>query len=290
MELAKGNWRNAFHLFNNTLEDANQINSTEESFVSRSYLSKLAFLQGNFQTSIEELTTIYKEAQQLQDVRALAQFGLWLADWSLQLGSNSDAEEYLEAVSETIESYNNKEYRATYRFLMGQSKNSLTGSMLNDGEMVADHAHRAIYIHELIHQARAALQAGSKDISAHLSALEAIDYKLYQYEYIEYLELLAVQQYYSKDWSALAETLREADLLLRKMGDYWRSFQLDRLRAQLAIAEQKDAEKYHSKVRQKLKNLAENLPPERLSGFLEKQDYYQLDDSLQEFAIGTKAL
>ncbi len=282
LELAKGNWRNAYHLFNNTLTDANQLNSSEESLVSHSYLTKLAFLQGNFQSSITELTALYNEAEKLQDVRAIAQLGLWLADWSLQMGDVAEAEVRLRKISEIVTKYGNKEYKATYQFLMSQSKNSVASTMLSMTELVTDHAHQVIHIRQLIQQARDELRAGNKDINRYLSLISEVDFGLYQYEYIEYLELLAVQQFYSKDWSGLTSTLRKSDILLRKMGDYWRSFQFDRLRAQLAIAEQQDAEKYHDKVRQKLKGLTENLPAEMFSNFLEKQNYFNLNDSLQE--------
>ena len=283
LELAKGNWRNAYHLFNNSLEDANNLNSTEEIFVSRSYLTKLAFLQGNFQSSISELTAVYEEAVQIQDVRAMAQFELWLTDWSLQLGDTQKAEKYLAKNQDTLSTYNNKEYAATHQFLNSKiSTSKLTSATLQLDETISDRGHRAIYIGQLLYQAREAFRSGDKDISQYLSLLKSLDFSLFQYEYIEYLELRAVQHYYLQEWSELSATLREADLLLRKMGDFWRSFQFDRLRAQLALAEQEDAEKYHAKVRQKLKNLTNNLPKEKLKAFINKQNYFQLNDSLQE--------
>jgi serine/threonine protein kinase/Tfp pilus assembly protein PilF len=282
LELAKGNWRNAYHLFNNTLADANELNSMEESLVSRSYLTKLAFLQGNFQSSITALMVVYEEAVKLQDVRAMAQFGLWLADWSLQLGDVNEAEKYLNKISKIVSKSGNKEYNATYLFLIGQSKKSVLTPILKSKESVTDHAHQVVFIRQILQQAREALRAGNQDIGHYLALLAELDFGLYQYQYIEYLELLAVQQYYLKTWTKLTRTLREADLLLRKMGDYWRSFQFDRLRAQLAIAEQKNAEKYHDKVRQKLKRLSENLPAEMFTKFLEKQMYFQIDDALKE--------
>ncbi|MDC9511619.1 tetratricopeptide repeat protein, partial [Pseudoalteromonas sp. Angola-4] len=51
IELSKGNWRNAFHLFNNTLKDASALNSVEETIVAKSYLAQLGFLQGGFKQS-----------------------------------------------------------------------------------------------------------------------------------------------------------------------------------------------------------------------------------------------
>ncbi|MBA6390258.1 tetratricopeptide repeat protein [Colwellia sp. BRX10-3] len=282
LELAKGNWRNAYHLFNNTLADANELSSSEESLVSHSYLTKLAFLQGNFQSSIIELIALYSEAEKLHDVRATAQLGLWLADWSLQLGDIKQAEQHLAKISKIVSTYGNKEYKTTYHFLISQDQNNVTSTSFGAKDVVTDHAHQTIYIRQLIKQARELLRAGNKDISANLTLLAEIDFGLYQYQYIEYLELLAVQQYYSQAWTDLKSTLREADLLLRKMGDYWRSFQFDRLRAQLAIADKQDPEKYHDTVRKKLKNLMTNLPTEMSSNFLKKQDYFQLNDSLQE--------
>ncbi|SEK71663.1 Serine/threonine protein kinase [Colwellia chukchiensis] len=283
LELAKGNWRNAYHLFNNTLTDAKQLNSAEELLVSHSYLTKLAFLQGNFQASITELKALYAEAEKLHDVRVIAQLGLWLADWFLQLGDDKSATEHLNHIAVLVGKYGNKEYKTTLQFLRSQSRNNVTNSNFDSEKLVNDHAHQVIYIRQLILQARNALRAGAQDISHYLLPLSVIDFGLYQYQNIEYLELLAVQQYYTKDWTALSQTLREAELLLRKMGDYWRSFQFDRLRAQLAIVQQQDPKKYHDKVHSKLQNLARNLPAELLVSFLAKQNYYQLNDSLQEF-------
>lgn len=282
LELAKGSWRNAYHLLNNTLTDAMQLSSTEESLVSKSYLTKLAFLQGNFQSSLVELLTLFDEAEKLHDVRAVAQLGLWLADWSLQLGAIKQANGYLAKIKDVVTNFGNKELKVTYQFLANQHKNSVTRTLVETEDMESDHAGRAIYIRQLIYQAREALKSGKQDIGSYLAPLKTMDFGLYQYEYIEYIELLAVQQYYAKAWGSLKVTLRDADLLLRKMGDYWRSFQFDRLRAQLAIAENQAPDKYHEKVRKKLTDLMKNLPIEMSSDFLEEQNYFQLKDSLQE--------
>ena len=68
------------------------------------------------------------------------------------------------------------------------------------------------------------------------------------------------------------------------MGDYWRSFQFDRLRAQLAIVNQQDPTKYYKKVTKKLMHLKANLPPEFSGKFIETQDYFELNDSLMELS------
>jgi serine/threonine protein kinase/uncharacterized protein HemY len=286
MELAKGNWRNAYHLFNNTLTDANKLNITEESIVSSSYLTKLSFLQGNFYTSIEELTTTYKAVIKVNDVRAIAEFGLWLADWSLQLGDTKQVNKYLANINDMVSTHGNKEHIAKFQFLKSHTKNSvLPSSALNKKNSVLDHAHQSIYIRQLMYEAREELRQGNKDISAYLTPLKDTNFSLYQYEYIEYLELLAIQQYFSGTWIELKNTLREADILLRKMGDYWRSFQFDRLRAQLAIVNKQDPSKYYKKVTKKLMVLKANLPPEFSSDkFIETQDYFQLNDSLMELS------
>ncbi len=143
---------------------------------------------------------------------------------------------------------------------------------------------KSIYIRQLIYQARQSLHQGNKDISVYLTPLANVDFSLQQYQYIEYLELLAVQQYFSGAWLDLKATLRSADILLRKMGDYWRSFQFDRLRAQLAIVNQQDPTKYYKKVTKKLMHLKVNLPPEFSGKFIETQDYFELNDSLMELS------
>ncbi|MBA6335805.1 protein kinase [Colwellia sp. BRX8-7] len=285
MELAKGNWRNAYHLFNNTLTDAEKLNITEESIVSRSYLTKLAFLQGNFYASIEELTLTYQTAVKANDVRAMAEFGLWLADWSLQLGDQEQAAKHLANINDIVSRHGNKEHMSKFQFLKSQTVGNLfTAVIENKNNRVLDHAHQSIYIRQLIYQAKQSLHQGNKDISAYLTPLANVDFSLQQYQYIEYLELLAVQQYFAGAWLDLKATLRSADILLRKMGDYWRSFQFDRLRAQLAIVNQQDPTKYYKKVTKKLMHLKANLPPEFSGKFIETQDYFELNDSLMELS------
>ncbi|GAA6204248.1 protein kinase [Thalassotalea sp. SU-HH00458] len=285
LELAKGNWRNAYHLFNNALKDAEQLNSIEESLVSRSYLSLLSFIQGNFQSSIDELLVVYKQAQNIQDVRAMAEFGLWLADWSIQIGDSEKAEHYLDTINEVIEEYGNKEYKSKFKYLRQQSvRMQLPIATANDFQSDSeDIAHQTLLIRQAMNEARFVLKQGKRNIAPYLAAISDIDFSLNQYLYIEYLELLAVQQYFNADWSALKVTLRNAELLLRKMGGYWRSFQFDRLRAQLAIATQQSPDKYHALVIKKLSDLSANLPTEKQKNFLNQLNYFDLQDVLQEY-------
>ncbi|WP_372859361.1 protein kinase [Pseudoalteromonas sp.] len=283
IELAKGNWRNAYHLFNNTLADAQQLNSSDEALVSRSYLTKLAFLQGNFNQSVTQLKGIFDEAQKINNVRATAEFGLWLADWSLQLGDTAQAAKHLATITQSVMNNGNQEHQAILAFLNGQIEHKLpVATALNNELLTVDHGHKSVYIRQLIYAARETLRQGGRDITALLAKLAKVDFSLHQYEYIEYLELVAVQQYFLGSWQQLAETLRETDLLLRKMGGYWRSFQFDRLRAQLALANKQDPAKYHQKVANKLRHLQSNLPPALTESFIENQHYFALDDGLQD--------
>ncbi|WP_448548753.1 protein kinase domain-containing protein [Thalassotalea fusca] len=281
MELAKGNWRNAFHLFNNTLNDAEKLGSIEESIVSKSYLAKLGFLQGNFKQSIADLILVYEKAQSIQDVRAMAEFGLWLADWSIQIGDKQQAQRFLHDINDVLTEYSNQEYKTRFNYLKQAIENNY--QTLTDNNQKTDIAHDALLISQLIRQSRAALQSDERDISSYLGLLEQVDFTLHQYLYVEYLELKGIQHFLASDWQNLQQTLRQAELLMRKMGGYWRGFQFDRLRAQLAIANQQPSDKYQTMIIQKVSGLVDNLPQEKRSLFLKEQNYYPLNDAITEY-------
>ena len=285
IELSKGNWRNAFHLFNNTLKDASALNSVEETIVAKSYLAKLGFLQGGFKQSFSELESVYQQAEALNDVRAIAEFGLWLADWSMQLGLKEHAISYLEKVELAVANNGNVEYHNKHAFLSRYINDQLHLNNLQSQALVApDFAHQSVYIRELIYAAREHLRTGKKDISAYLAKLKAADYELQKYQYIDYLELLAIQQFLNKQWQALQATLREAELLQRNMGGYWRSFQFDRLHAQLALANEADSSAYTAKVDKKVADLLNNLPKNAEHTFLSTLSYFELNDGFGELS------
>jgi len=283
IELAQGNWRNAYHLFNNTLADAKQLNSTFEQWVSRSYLSKLTFLQGNFANSITELSAIYEQAKSLQDIRAMSEFGLWLVDWSYQLGDITGAASTIASLKQDIADKGNREYVSRLAFYSELITSEMITQQQMSEPMSKDHSQGAIYIAKLIYAAREALRQ-QQDISAHLAALGNVDFTLYQYAYLEYLELLAVQQFMQQQWPDFQATLKQADILLRKMGGYWRSFQFDRLRVQFAYHNEQAPSSLKAKLNSELNTLLANLPKDRKAEFLNYQSYFQLDDSLQDLA------
>ena len=281
LELAKGNWRNAFHIFQNSKRDAQALNSTEERFVATSYLARLSFLQGNFAASLETLRGVYTEAKQNRDLRAMSEFGLWIADWSLQIGDVTSAQAMLEEIRPIIDKSGSQDAKSFLSYLtasgLGQFEWTVASQLQEQ-----DFGHSYIEIRRDIALAKHKLQRGGQDIRAELMRLANLDYDLFQFERLEVLELQAVQAYFAKDWSGLKHHLRQAELLMRKMGDPWRSFQFDRLRAQLAKHSGQNSQVYLDKAKAKLQTLLNNLPLEQSTSFIQRQTYFSLDDGIQD--------
>ncbi len=280
IELAQGNWRNAFQLFNIALSDAQQLNGQVEQWVSKSYLARLAFLQGNFSSSINSLEDVYNQAKEFEDIRALAEFGVWLVDWSLQLGNKTAASQFLTHLKQDVASKGNREYQsklAVYEDL----HNGCNVTDFKNIQLVKGYSQNGLYMRQLIFCARETLRE-NKSIAGYLQQLATLKFELYQYQYVDYLELLAIDQARSQNWQALLATLNKADRLLRTMGGYWRGFQFDRLRIYYAQNHETDVSNHIFKLKSDLKKLLVNLPPNSQAEFVAYHNYFQFDELLPE--------
>ena len=285
LELAKANWKNAYHLYNKTLEDAQELKSKEFELIAKGYLTKLTFLQGNFANSINELANVYEESQSLKDKRAIVEFGDWLIQWYVEIGDKQAAAKTLSEIRPYLKSYSSDVKTAIYQLLeaMVQDRDPLVDvsqlSKLQDNKAEHD-----LYIRLLIESARFHLREGSKDISAQLRQLRQIDFELFQYHHLSVLELRAAQAFIDKDLNELKKTMREAELLMRRSGQYWRAFHFDRLRAQLAKIEGKPDTIFQQRLAKKVRRLLSNLPAEERTAFLVQQDYLGIQDGFRELS------
>lgn len=285
LELAKANWKNAYHLFNKTLEDAQQLKSKEFELIAKGYLTKLTFLQGNFSNSINELSNVYQESQSLQDKRAIVEFGGWLAQWYVEIGDMSTAKAILDEIKPFTSSYYTGVKYKNFQLLTALADKENPIESLDS--LVLTNPNKAeydLFIRLLIESARYELRSGSTDISGHLSRLSEVDFSLFQYHYLNVLELRAVQAFLNQDLPQLKQTLREAELTMRRSGQYWRAFHFDRLRIQVASKENKSAEVFKQRLVKKVKALLGNLPAEEQSTFLIQQDYIGIQDGFRDLS------
>lgn len=296
MELVKGNWSNAYRIFNSTLTDASQINSLEESIVAKAYLSQLAFLQGNFNASIAELSEIHAQLQQKDDKRGISHFGLYLVDWHLQVGNTEAAKQMLDNISELIKRSGSQAFKSRLQYLklkleleqrfsepsmvsvearsfMLQETNKVIDEL--DLDAATDRPHRKLYIQTMLDKVAYQLRfpddlspTDLEKISAIVNTLQSIDFKLFHFEQLQLYTLVAKLQWLKNDWLALKETLRTAEMSLRKSGDYWLSVKLDALRIVLAKHENRQVSGYQLKFDQKLTSLTKNLTEEQRKPFI----------------------
>jgi len=137
----------------------------------------------------------------------------------------------------------------------------------------------------LLDQARRSLKYNIEAFPELAKRIRLYDMALHQYEYIHLLELEGAYFYINNEWEQLEQSLNQADQLMRRIGDYWRSFQLNRLRALLVEHSGNSPTLYRQRAQQQLNHLLKQLPEDSRSVFIEQQDIVAFDDGLMELSV-----
>lgn len=284
MELAMGNWRNAYFIFEKALEDSKQLGLLEEALVAEVYLAKLSFLQGNFEQSIPKLESLYSQLQERNDVRGVVEFGLWLADWHSITGNISAFNQQLETIRSLVEDKGSIEQQFYYQTLSLRTEEQPKPDSELLAQLELSNIPEATQLRFLLDQARYSLE-NEQDFPKLSQQIRNYNLSLHQYEYLYLLELEAAYALMQNDWVQLEERLNEADLVIRKMGNYWRSFQLNRLRAILADNTGQTSHIYRQRAQQQLNHLVKQLPEDIRQVFIEQQNIVAFDDDLMELGV-----
>lgn len=286
MELAMGNWRSAYFIFEKALQDAKELGLFEEALVAEAYLAKLSFLQGNFEQSLPKLDSLYQQLQERNDIRGVIEFGLWLADWHSLTGNQDALQEQLEALNDLVIDKGSVEQQFYYKTLLLRTDEKTLQSEQFLVEMFdKTNIPEATKLRYLLDQARRSLKTNKEGFPELVQQIRLYDMALHQYEYIHLLELEAAYFFIINDWEMLEKSLNEADLLLRRMGDYWRSFQLNRLRALLVEHSGESPALYRQRAQQQLNHLLKQLPEDSRTGFIEQQNIVAFDDDIMELSV-----
>ncbi len=288
MELAMGNWRSAYFIFEKALQDSKELGLFEEALVAEAYLAKLSFLQGNFEQSVPKLESLYQQLQQRNDIRGVIEFGLWLADWHSLTGSLDALQKQLESIHELVIEKASAEQQFYYQTLLLRS-NEVADSEQYLAEMSdTTNIPEATKLRYFLDQARRALKFNTEEFPRLAQKIRQYDLTLHQYEHIYLLELESSYYFINNDWQQLEQSLNHADQLMRRMGDYWRSFQLNRLRALLVEQSGESPELYRQRAQQQLNHLLKQLPEDSHSAFIQQQNIVAFDDDLMELSVNNE--
>lgn len=285
MELAMGNWRSAYFIFENALEDSKQLGLLEEALVAEAYLAKLSFLQGNFEQSLPKLESLYQQLQERNDVRGVIEFGLWLADWYSLTGNPGSLQEQLDSISDLVIDKGSTEQQFYYKTLALRSEEVPESEQYLVDMFDRTNIPDATKLRYLLEQARRSLKSNTEDFPELAKKIRLYDMALHQYEYMYLLELEGTYFYVNNEWEQLEQSLNQADQLMRRMGDYWRSFQLNRLRALLVEQSGESPALYRQRAQQQLNHLLKQLPEDSRSVFIEQQNIVAFGDDLMELNV-----
>lgn len=286
MELVMGNWRSAYFIFDKALQDSRELGLFEEALVAEAYLAKLSFLQGNFAQSLPKLESLSQQLQERNDIRGVIEFGLWLADWHSLTGNQNALQKQLESLNDLVIDKGSVEQQFYYMTLLLRTEEQILQSEQSLVEMFdKTNIPDATKLRYLLDQARRSLKMNKVAFLELSEQIRLYDMALHQYEYIHLLELEATYSFINNDWQMLEQSLNEADQLMRKMGDYWRSFQLNRLRALLAENTGESPKVYRQRAQQQLNHLLKQLPEDSRSVFIEQQNIVAFDDAFMELSV-----
>lgn len=286
MELAMGNWRSAYFIFEKALQDSRELGLFEEALVAEAYLAKLSFLQGNFEQSLPKLDSLYQQLQERNDIRGVIEFGLWLADWHSLTGNHGALQEQLQTINDLVVDKGSVEQQFYFKtLLLRTEEQSLQSEQFLLDMFDKTNIPEATKLRYLLDQARRSLKTNKEGFPEFVEKIRLYDMALHQYEYIYLLELEAAYSFINNDWKRLEQSLNEADQLLRRMGDYWRSFQLNRLRALLVEHSGESPALYRQRAQQQLNHLLKQLPEDSRMVFIEQQNIVAFDDDLMELSV-----
>lgn len=288
MEIAMGNWRSAYFIFEKALQDSKKLGLLEEALVAEAYLSKLSFLQGNFEQSLPKLDSLYQQLKERNDIRGVIEFGLWLADWHSLTGDLESLQEQLESISELVIDKGSVEQQFYYKTLVFRSEEASNSEQYFVDMFDKSNIPDATKLRYLLDQARRSLKSNTEDFPELAKKIRMYDMALHQYEYIYLLELESAYFYINNEWEQLEQSLNQADQLMRRMGDYWRSFQLNRLRALLVEQSSQSPKLYRQRAQQQLNHLLKQLPEDSRSVFIQQQNIVAFDDDLMELGVNNE--
>lgn len=281
MALSQGQWRTAYRLFADSLNQAEQHQLLEESLVAKAYLARLGFLQGNVSQSLSSLEQVFITLRQRQDIRGINEFGLWMASWKMLTADYLGATDLLTELRPFIDEQGSTHQQFYFdtvarqnEFLSMKLANPIT--RLN----VPEHTPNDLVLLALLNWCQQLLALQPESYPAARSQFDNYKLSLHHYEQLRLLEFDAAYAWYIRDWLTLETLLNQAEQAVREIGGYWRNFQFYRLRAFLLEHQGKDASPLRQQALQELRDLLRQLPESQQSRFIEQQNYLPFKDNI----------
>ncbi len=263
LELQKGNWQSAYRMYQSALEKSEELNLTEETIVSKAYLAKIAFIQGNFEQPPLQLSDIKAELKQRQDVRGQVEFSLWLTDWYISTGAYQQAESMLTELTPLMEQEKNRSQQLIYNTLDSRLSLYRGEETETTAEQKFEQVTSKAALESLVHQLEillfnnAANKENTGDEFVEVSQkFDQYDLDLHRYYLLRKLILLGFFHAQKGDDESLKTVLDQLVMLKRGVGTYWRNYQIERLES-IYYGMIKNSEKANDSALKALKSFTE---------------------------------
>lgn len=290
LDLQKGHWQKAYQSYQAALKKSEELNLLEEAIVAKAYLAKIAFLQSNFESSLQELETIKDELKDRQDVRGQVEFSLWLADWSLLIGNYERSDAVLKELEPLMAQENNRSQQLIYQTYQARLELYRGQDSGIPQEISLDNVTAKAGLEHLIYLFEYAVL--SNDTDANKSTVfnradilfERYDLDLHKFYHLRKLILSGFYFAQHNDIEQLEQTLNRTLLLNRGVGTYWRNYQVDRLQSIYYKMNNKTAEAQERSQQAvaKITELLQQLPEQQRQHFISLQGRYFKNDNMME--------
>jgi eukaryotic-like serine/threonine-protein kinase len=292
LALQQGDWKLAYRHLEASLEQARQLALNEETLVAQAYLAKLAFLQGGLATAMQANTRLLAALAERQDIRGIMEFSLWSADWHILLGNFPAARAALDSIAPQLERQGNPEQTLLFAILNDRltdqdfARFTAQPDIQNVTAIGNDEIPVPIRLKQLLYLTADSLWRGTGDADALIAAINSHDIQAYPYEHIWLIELQAMQALRRGDWMALGRYISQGQFLMKKLGNYWRRFQFERLQAMLLKQRHQPYQPMLERANTQLAQLQAQLPAPLRPHFLAMQN--RLFDPLPDELIPPK--
>lgn len=228
LKIQQGEWGQAFRLFNATNEDAEALDLAEDKLIAQAFLAKLSAMQGNFLLAESQLQLFVEQAKAVQDLRAAAEFTLWLIELYQHSAQYDKAATQLDVLTDGALTPANNEQHQTLNLL-------LVYQLLGTGQLTQANSQLERLKQRLSEHPLPRLELKTFIVAQQINFIQgrgldalpenyAVLMQYHVLEHLLWLELQALEAVKVGDKDMVSQLLNKALPLLRRTTGYWRNF------------------------------------------------------------------
>ncbi|WP_288132483.1 tetratricopeptide repeat protein [Microbulbifer sp.] len=245
--LQRGSWSEALQALQMAEQMAKQAGLKEEVIIAQAYQGRLAFLQGSFQSADKYWSLASDYVSNRGDYRGAIEFGLWRAELALVLGKQERAANQLAELENLLREHGSpdqwvSEKLLRFRLAMDKENVSAAHDIYRDIEITLStqvpqnfHLRAKTAALELGWKLSEDTESVASEGSDLVTETSTDPWQEYPVEKLRWLEVIALNQWKTQDWTALENTLDAAQGVMEEVDGYWKGYLFHHLKFVLSL-------------------------------------------------------